>query len=597
MNRFEKPAGFSVKIPIFLSIFTLLASGCQSTKPDAVVAGASVGMSSQYVAPEPDNTPVDPKEATAIKVDKKNYSYFSSIDNAIVQDIQTGSPLSISRALNRMRKADIEYQENERVLFNIGARLMAVVWPNETQILNVPSVSLSNNYIATLEAAKAGIFEENSTSKDFFMTVLPAVALVSSTTKTDFYPMAEEALLSGLKTRPDSILCNYLMGLLCKKQHEYEKAVVYFDRATEHNAIVYEVLYEKADCLIQLGKYDAVSNILDKLMIQFPSDVKVLKLYAATALSMGDFARAEQYASLVLMQNPSDLEFVLFRAKIFVETGEYLKASSLLDVYAKTYPTGREYLLLRSRLQKEWNKNLSASVATIEKAMSLYPDDADVILYAAQLASETGHKIAGRTGGELAGQILSGDPQNLKALQYSVQSLYNESKYNEAYALSKRLMGVPSVPQQAVFMHIKVCVALRYNDEAWRYAQSLYEKHPDNIEIIQYYIEVMVATGRTQNASRLINNLLNQNTNAAMKSFLYYERSFIAPNETQALSDLRSSLISNPRNADALFRMYQIYYNRKDFRKAQYYLKQVVSLKPNDEKYLRLNAELDQLIK
>ena len=68
-------------------------------------------------------------------------------------------------------------------------------------------------------------------------------------------------------------------------------------------------------------------------------------------------------------------------------------------------------------------------------------------------------------------------------------------------------------------------------------------------------------------------------------------------NESTMLSDLRSSLISNPRNSDALFRMYQIYFKRKDYRKAQYYLKQVVSLNPNDETYLRLNKELDQLVK
>jgi len=43
--------------------------------------------------------------------------------------------------------------------------------------------------------------------------------------------------------------------------------------------------------------------------------------------------------------------------------------------------------------------------------------------------------------------------------------------------------------------------------------------------------------------------------------------------------------------------MYQIYYNRKDYKKAQYYLKQVVSLNPNNEKYIKLNAEIEALVK
>ena len=189
------------------------------------------------------------------------------------------------------------------------------------------------------------------------------------------------------------------------------------------------------------------------------------------------------------------------------------------------------------------------------------------------------------------------DPDNVKGLQYSVQSLYNEGRYSEAYTLSKKLLGDKAVPQRAVLMHTKVCLAMHYNDEAWKYAASLYEKNSDNIEIIQHYIEVMIKTGRTQSASKLINSMLSGTPSANLKSFLFYERSFLTSNEGTMLSDLRSSLIANPRNSDALFRMYQIYYGRKDYRKAQYYLKQVVSLNPNDEKYLRLNSELDQLLK
>ncbi|MCI6323077.1 tetratricopeptide repeat protein, partial [Treponema porcinum] len=66
--------------------------------------------------------------------------------------------------------------------------------------------------------------------------------------------------------------------------------------------------------------------------------------------------------------------------------------------------------------------------------------------------------------------------------------------------------------------------------------------------------------------------------------------------ENAALSDLRSSLIANPRNSDALFRLYQIYFDKKDYRKAQYYLKQVVALNPNDEEFHRLNDELTLLL-
>ena len=607
MNKVQKAFTFPACISIFLITAFSVLLGCQSSSQETM-PNAEVGVHSTYAPQKPDAvttitepSQVDLKDATPVKLGRKTQSYFGSIDKTVLQDLEIASPSSINRGLNKMRKAAIEYTESERVIYNISSRIMSEVWSKENQLVNVPAVSqvsgLGASYLAIMDSAKSGIFENRKGEKDFFLTVLPALVILSSTENTGYYADAETALLSGLKMKPDSVLCNYLLGKLYEKQKQYEKAVACFEKATEPGTTVFEVLYEKAACLVALGHYEAASSILDRLVIQFPSDVQVLKLYANATLLMGDFPRAELYASQVLQQNPSDLEFVLFRAKIFVETGEYLKASSLLDVYAKSFPTQHEYLLLRAKLQKEWNKNLTVAISTIEKALSLYPDDEDIILYAAQLASETGSRVSGKTGVQLAELILKDDPDNVKGLQYSVQSLYNEGRYSEAYTLSKKLLGDKAVPQRAVLMHTKVCLAMHYNDEAWKYAASLYEKNSDNIEIIQYYIEVMIKTGRTQSASKLINSMLSGTPSANLKSFLFYERSFLTSNEGTMLSDLRSSLIANPRNSDALFRMYQIYYGRKDYRKAQYYLKQVVSLNPNDEKYLRLNSELDQLLK
>lgn len=607
MNKVQKAFTFTACISIFLITAFSVLLGCQSSSQETM-PNAEVGVHSTYAPQKPDAvttitepSQVDLKDATPVKLGRKAQSYFGSIDKTVLQDLEIASPSSINRGLNKMRKAAIEYTESERVIYNISSRIMSEVWSKENQLVNVPAVSqvsgLGASYLAIMDSAKSGIFENRKGEKDFFLTVLPALVILSSTENTGYYADAETALLSGLKMKPDSVLCNYLLGKLYEKQKQYEKAVACFEKATESGTTVFEVLYEKAACLVALGHYEAASSILDRLVIQFPSDVQVLKLYANATLLMGDFPRAELYASQVLQQNPSDLEFVLFRAKIFVETGEYLKASSLLDVYAKSFPTQHEYLLLRAKLQKEWNKNLTVAISTIEKALSLYPDDEDIILYAAQLASETGSRVSGKTGVQLAELILKDDPDNVKGLQYSVQSLYNEGRYSEAYTLSKKLLGDKAVPQRAVLMHTKVCLAMHYNDEAWKYAASLYEKNSDNIEIIQHYIEVMIKTGRTQSASKLINSMLSGTPSANLKSFLFYERSFLTSNEGTMLSDLRSSLIANPRNSDALFRMYQIYYGRKDYRKAQYYLKQVVSLNPNDEKYLRLNSELDQLLK
>ncbi|MBQ1593204.1 MAG: hypothetical protein II077_14320, partial [Treponema sp.] len=66
--------------------------------------------------------------------------------------------------------------------------------------------------------------------------------------------------------------------------------------------------------------------------------------------------------------------------------------------------------------------------------------------------------------------------------------------------------------------------------------------------------------------------------------------------EDEIFADLRASLTANPRNKDALYRFYRIYYNKQDWRRAQYYLKQVVAIDPRNSEFLAQNAELDALL-
>ena len=177
-----------------------------------------------------------------------------------------------------------------------------------------------------------------------------------------------------------------------------------------------------------------------------------------------------------------------------------------------------------------------------------------------------------------------------------IKTLVVEGKWAEAYAASKKIMAAQNPGVEAIATHARVCLSLGYNAEAWDTASALYARLPNDEKAIQVYVECMVRTGRGAQASRFINTSIN-GASSSMKSFLYYQRSFLAGGEAAQLSDLRSAVIANPRNSDALFRMYGIYLSKQDYRKAQYYLRQVIALNPNNQNYLKLNAELDKLIR
>ena len=151
----------------------------------------------------------------------------------------------------------------------------------------------------------------------------------------------------------------------------------------------------------------------------------------------------------------------------------------------------------------------------------------------------------------------------------------------------------PSLSQRLVY--IRSCLGFGRVSEAQREVTTLYSQHPDSDEVKELYIRVLAAAGNKGEVRSLIASQLPSASNQ-LKSFLYYQRSLLATNDTDKLADLRQSLTANPRNSDSLFELYSYYFDRKDYRKAQYYLKQVVALNTNDEEMLLLNTQLEELL-
>jgi len=532
---------------------------------------------------------------TKIVVDgEKKGGYFSGISGEILSLAEDGSPESLRELFSKTRKSSVEYEENERVLIFIASEIMKVVWASQNFQGEIPQVPSRNAYVGAIESARNGIYDTSTGNSDFLLCALPSLVLCSSGLRSDYYARSENDLNAALSFKHDSTLANYLLGLLYMKSARFQDALSCLRLAAEKSN-AFEINFSLAAALNDLGRYDESKVITDRLIVAEPSNLRLLKLLAQISYNRADYSSAERYAMLVLTQNPSDLETVLFRAKVFVRTGEYLKAASLLDVYSKSNLNNKEYFLLRSRVQKEWNKNISAAISTIEKALSLYPDDPEVLLYAAELAGDSGRNVGGRSGAELSRQVLDADSENPLALSFLIKNFIDSEKWSDAYNSSKALMAKDS-SNEAVSAHVKICLALGYYDEAWNNASALYEKYPSDELAIQTYVDAMVRTGRTSLASRFINTALASASNS-MKSFLYYQRSFLANGESAQLSDLRSAVMANPRNSDALFRMYEIYFEKQDYRKAQYYLRQVIALNPNNANYMRLNSDLDRLIK
>ncbi|MBQ7538518.1 MAG: hypothetical protein IJT42_06105 [Treponema sp.] len=539
------------------------------------------------------------KPSDAVKLSlpvRREVSYFDGISPQILSDVEIGSPESLRSAISQLNRNRENMSESERVLHYVAVSIMQMCWKSQNFKEESSGQTIKNNYTGAISSSKNGIYDPSSDPKDFLSYALPALVLAVSTSRSDYYEQAKLSLEKALSMNPKSVFANYLAGLLSRRMGDFKAANSYFAFSADMSGNCYECSYAFAESFMDLFDPGAAFTLSEKLLKSYPQDKNLLKLCAESAFASGDTANAELYVSRVLQIEPENSYYLLFRARILVEKGEYIRAASLLDAYARKDSTSRDYLVLRFAVQKNWNKNILAATSTIENALVLYPDDPKIVLEAASLASETGGKIAGKSGEELANQILEKEPGNTEALQIKIASMVASQKWAQAYEASSELIKNESPSRAALFTHIKICLSAGKKNEAMQLAAQLYVADSSNEEVLQAYIDALVSVGRTAEASRLIAQLLSS-ASAKMKSFLYYERSFLSSGESAVLADLRSSLTANPRNKDALFRLYKIYFNKKEYRKAQYYLKQVVALSPKDESLLVLNQNLDNLLK
>lgn len=534
--------------------------------------------------------------ASALPVLPQRTSYFHFDDSSILKDGEIASPSSIKEAVNKIRRPDSLYSDQEKVFLAILHTIMSVAYPSEKITWTIPQNLPENNiYIGAIESVGKGIYDSNIGKADFFSLVVPSLILcLSSSTSNNYYEESEVALKEAILLVPDSVLANYLLGLVYTKKDDIENSILQLQIATTLDSSCFEVMFAYGKALLKGNYTTQAYEISQKLYEMNPQSVDVLTFCAETAFAEKYISSAETFISLALQKEPDNLNLVLLRAKILFDKAEYLSVSSLLDAYAKVNKTNKEYLLLRTKLQLSWNKNTTAAAATIQDALSRYPTDPDVILVAAEIASESGINIDSKSAIELIDLVIKDDKNNIKALEILTQENVKLRHWQEAYESSLYLLQ-ESRSLSVELLHVEICLQLKKITEAESLCNSLYSQYPKDENVQLAYIRVLIASNKENDALKLIETLL-PSASSKMKSSLYYERSRLDSTSDSQLADLRASLTSNPRNQEALFALYEYYYKRVDYRKAQYYLRQVIALNNSDPELLKLNADLDELL-
>lgn len=586
---------FFASILIFLLAIFSCASSDSSEDAEEIVPVVEISDNANSVSDAEKNTSPtsENQEGILLPAIPKKSTYFEFSDPTIMENAEIGSPTAIKNVITKLRKANGKYTEEESVLFAVLETVASTVWPSEN--INFPILdSLPENvYAGIIDYVKKGIFDTNAGNSDFYTLVLPCV-IVCTSTQTAFFPEAEENLLEALDKNDKSVLVHYLLGILYKKLGNQEQSFYHLERAYELDSTCFEINFEYAKALYEKKLFQKAFDIASSLKNPEDLNLELLELCAKSALAIHKLDVAESYVGKLLQKEPDNPENILLRAEILFEKGEYLRVSSLLDAYSKTDKTALKYLLLRSKLQNVWNRNTTAAISTISEALTLYPDNHEVLLCAAELISESGSKINGKSAFELIEPLKQIDGENPKLLQIEIDEYIRQKQWKNAYEVSQKLIQIePS--ENRIIKNILICIELGENQQAFFLADELYTNNPTSEEVQITYVKTLVANNKKTEAITLINSLL-QKASSKMKSELYYQKSRLESSDDKKLSDLRSSLTANPRNEEALFALYELYFKKNDYRKAQYYLKQVIALNPSNQELLDLNSNLENYL-
>ena len=542
-------------------------------------------------------------DGQAVKLPAQKRTFFYKIDEQIVKEVENGSPESLKNAMQLIKKSSEEYEENEKVLISIAVQIMKIVWPSQKITWEQPVTDIENPYIGAINSAKQGVFDSSTGDVDFLSTILPALVLLSpviaqskeiNNTNQEILENCRNAIQKAMEVNQNSVLAHYLMGVLLQKQEKYNEALAFLKFAYDSSPKTEEILLCYSNLLYKTGNLESAQKIADELDPQ-NLKIQVLKQKAYIAFELKDYDSAELLVARVLQQNPNDLDFLLFRAKILVEKNDYIRAVSLLDVYARQNDTSLDYLILRARIQLDWSKNTTAATETIEKALQLYPEETQVLMIAAKISSITDSPVAGKYADQLTEKVLQKEPDNIEAMVYSLNALIQRENWNDSYKICCKIIETEKYPVEIVGKFVQICLRLGKNNEAFDFAKSQLVKYPDDETVLQAYVFAYSKVGNRDAVIKYIDSLLAQ-ANQKMKSYLFYVRSFLQVSEEKSLADLRSSLSMNPRNSDSLFRLYEIYFEKQDYRKAQYYLRQVVAINPNNNSLKKLNEALTKMV-
>ena len=504
----------------------------------------------------------------------------------------------MTQALEIIRARELSGVDFGRMMNGINAILIRLVYPDS--LLRLPALDLPQTYNYTRiirEAERGSYTRPDENSDDFFEHILPFLA-INAKTRPEIYAEVLTDLAKAGRLRPASVLPPYFTGLVHEYAGRFSEAEAAYNAAYAISEECYPALVGVARVTRLSGNTDKAAALFSDMVIRYPDSMSIKRQLAISHFENRNLSRALPAVDDVLHTEPRDGEFLLMKAHILIEQGQYSQANAPLDAYASINSNNRAYLFMRARVQAEGNRNRDSALNYLRSIIRNDPGDTEAMIYAARLLMESTRASDQSEGAELLSRLRQTGNSSIDVLSLGLRDAVRREDWQEAQSFLNRVLTIRRTVQDLTDGYY-VERGLGNNTRALSFARELYDKDNSNNDYTIIYISALIDNSRRDEASRLIESRLaslNGTGGGNTRSRFYFLRSRIQGNEEAALGDLRSSLFEDPRNLEALIAMFEIYHNRREERRAVYYLRQALAISPEHPRLKRYEGEYASLL-
>ncbi|HTX71583.1 MAG TPA: tetratricopeptide repeat protein [Rectinemataceae bacterium] len=442
--------------------------------------------------------------------------------------------------------------------------------------------------------------------------LIPALALwVSSSRETA--RQAQDAFDRFAQLHVDSILPDLAMGIDAERRLDWSAALDRYRRVLYAAPDVWPAIIGTGRSLLALGRPVSALAVLQPKATELDGVPAFTRSYGQALYENARFAEAEGPVTRALTDDPQDYRLVLMRAHLLVRDKSFQQAVPLLDAYGTVDASNRLFLLLRS-LAAEGLRIRDEALRWARRGLTLYPDDPELLVTAARLLyagpasgyaeahSLAAHAYEVTTAPADPSTPVPGSEQSPAAVEARSAAAFEAARlltidaadryqWGAAETYLERALSLGSFDDRSLAAEV-----MRKSGnwtESLAYADSWHRERPESEAATEAYIRALVGTGNSKTAQDLIARLLPASGTPSFRSILYYLQSTMQKSDDAALALLRSALIEDSDNPEALAAMYDILFRRKDWNRARFYLRQALTLDPGNPELQRRQRELD----